>query len=301
MFIHIGNFNNGNMIRVLLLVASFLFTNIISGQDKPAYQLFTKDGKKVKYTKMLKDFQNADVVLFGELHDNPICHWLELEVTKDIFDVKKEETVLGAEMYESDNQLILDEYLSGLIKKKHFKAEAKIWTNNKDYQPLVDFAKDNKLKFVATNVPRRYANLVARKGLNELDNLNEIQKSFITSLPVKVDLELPAYKMFLDMGMGHGSEMTPEKMAQAQAIKDATMAHFILKNWKQGNTFLHFNGSYHSDNFESICWYLKQAKQGLNIKTISTVEQDKIDELDEENMSVADFILVVPSSMTKTY
>jgi len=73
------------------------------------------------------------------------------------------------------------------------------------------FAKEKSLKFVAANVPRRYANLVARKGLEELNNLNEEQKSYITPLPIKVDLELPAYKMFLDMGMGHGSEMTPEK------------------------------------------------------------------------------------------
>ena len=43
---------------------------------------------------------------------------------------------------------------------------------------------------------------------------------------------------------------TTMHLAEAQAMKDATMAHFILKNWEPGKTFLHFNGSYHSDNFQ---------------------------------------------------
>lgn len=271
-------------------------------QDKPAYQLFNKEGKKAKYEKMLKELSTADVVLFGELHDNPICHWLELEVAKDIYATKKENTVLGAEMYESDNQLILDEYLSGLIMKKHFTTEAKMWNNNAtDYQPLVDFAKEKNLKFIAANVPRRYANLVARKGLEELENLNEEQKSYIATLPIKVDLELPAYKMFLDMSMGHGSEMTPEKMAKSQAVKDATMAHFIIQNRKAGQTFIHYNGTYHSDNFESISWYLKQANPQLNIVTISSVEQENIEKLEEENLNLGNYILALPESMTKTY
>ena len=251
---------------------------------------------------MLKDLSNADIVLFGELHDNPICHWLELEVAKDIYTTKKENTVLGAEMYESDNQLILDEYLSGLIKKKHFTTEAKVWPNNKtDYQPLVDFAKENEIRFIAANVPRRYANLVARKGLEELGKLSPEQLKYIAPLPIKIDLELPAYKMFLDMGMGHGNEMTPEKMAKSQAVKDATMAHFILQNWKEGQTFIHYNGTYHSDNFESISWYLKQANPELKIATLSSVEQEKLDKLSEENLNLGNYILALPESMTKTY
>lgn len=287
--------------RILLLL--FLFTSCLGfTQDRKAYQIFNSEGKKTNYEKALKKIVEADIVLFGELHDNPICHWLELELAKDIYKIKKENTVLGAEMFESDNQLIVDEYLSGLIKKKHFTSEAKMWNNNKtDYQPLVDFAKQNNLSFIATNVPRRYANLVARKGLNELSDLSENQKKYIAPLPIEVDLNLPAYKMFLDMGMGHGSEMTPEKMAASQAVKDATMAHFISKNYKKNQTFIHYNGTYHSDNYESIMWYLKQANPELNVITISTVEQSSIEELNEENINLGHFILVTPENMTKTY
>lgn len=286
----------------IIVVFILLFFTKNSFAQKNAYQLFTKEGKKIAYEKMIKSMVDADIILFGELHNNPICHWLQLELTSDIYNIKKENTVLGAEMFESDNQLILDEYLSGLILKKHFTTEAKVWLNNEtDYQPLVDFSKENNIPFIATNVPRRYANVVARKGIEELQKLNKEQLNYIAPLPIDVDLTLPAYKMFLEMGMGHGNEMTPEKMAKSQAVKDATMAHFILKNWRNGKTFIHYNGTYHSDNFESINWYLLKQNPDLKIITISTVEQKNIEKLNDENTQKGDFILATPNQMTKTY
>ena len=290
------------MKRVLLVLLAINFLSVSFAQDKKAYQLFTKEGKSVNYNKMMKDLKEADIVLIGEMHNNPICHWLELEITKDIESEKKMNTVLGAEMFESDDQIVMNEYLSGQIKKKHFVTEAKVWSNNKtDYQPLVDFAKENNLKFVATNIPRRYANFVARNGLEELSNLTNEQKKYIAPIPFDVDLTLKGYKMFLDMNMGHGSEMTPTKMAQAQGAKDATMAHFILENWNKGQTFIHYNGTYHSDNFEGIGYYLLKRNPELKIITIAAIEQDSILELENDNKNLANFILTVPESMCTTY
>jgi hypothetical protein len=78
------------------------------------------------------------------------------------------------------------------------------------------------------------------------------------------------------------------------------MAHFILENWTDGKTLLHFNGTYHSDNFEGIVWHLKQENPYLNIQTIATVQQADIDSLDEENEQLANYILCVPENMTRT-
>ncbi len=134
--------------------------------DKPAYQLFNQEGKKVKYDKMLKELVEADIIFFGELHTDPIAHWLQLELTKDLFQQKKEALVLGAEMFEADNQLILSEYLEGIYAADKFEAEMRLWGNYQtDYKPLVEFAKENKVPFIATNIPRRYASVVTRKGL----------------------------------------------------------------------------------------------------------------------------------------
>jgi hypothetical protein len=100
----------------------------------------------------------------------------------------------------------------------------------------------------------------------------------------------------MDPAGGHSSI----NLVDAQAIKDATMAHFIMRYWAPGKLFLHFNGAYHSDDFESMVWFLKQANEELKIITISTVSQDDIEELDKESLGKAHFIITVPSQMTQT-
>lgn len=99
--------------------------------------------------------------------------------------------------------------------------------------------------------------------------------------------------------MGHGPK-PDENFPKAQAIKDATMAYFILKNLQDGNLFFHMNGSYHSDNFEGILWYLMQAKPELTIKTITNVSQNEIEQLEDQYNGKASYVLVVPATMTKT-
>lgn len=276
----------------------------MQAQHKAAYQIFDTKGEKTNYSAMLAEAAQADIVLFGELHNNPICHWLQIELTQDLWQKHQDNLCLAAEMFEADNQIILNEYLQGVITLRHLKDEAKVWDNfGTDYQPLLDFAKAHKLPFVASNIPRRYASLVSRQGLEALENLSEEAKKWIAPLPIKTDLSLPAYANMIEMMKGGhmGGKMNPENFAYAQAIKDATMAHFILENWQKGKNLIHFNGTYHSDNFESIIWYLKQKKSPLKIVSISSVEQAKIEKLDASHQGKANFILAIPESMTKTY
>jgi len=270
--------------------------------DKPAYRLFDAKGKTTKYKNLLKDAAGADIILFGELHNNPIAHWLQVQLTRDIFKEKDESLVLGAEMFETDNQLLLDEYIAALIRETNFENEAKLWKNySTDYKPLVNFARENEIPFIATNIPRRYASIVNQKGFEGLGELNKDALNLIAPLPIPYDPELPGYKAMMEMMGGMGKEQGNANFPKAQAVKDATMAHFILKNWSPGQVFLHFNGAYHSNNYEGIVWYLKSAKPGLNIVTISTVEQDTINGLQDENKGIADYIICIPSDMIKSY
>jgi uncharacterized iron-regulated protein len=288
------------MKKILFLLTMSIASLTSMSQDLPAYALFNVNGKNVDYDKLVKEAADADVVLFGELHNNPISHWLEYELTRSLYYLKKDKLVMGAEMFEADNALIVSEYLSGKIKDKNFEAEARLWPNYKtDYKPLLMFARDSNVMFVATNIPRRYASLVNREGFEALDSLGAEAKRYIAPLPVAYDPELPGYKSMLEMMEGSGSHAN-ENLPKAQAVKDATMAYFIAQNSGKGRTFIHFHGTYHSDNFEGIVWYLKNLNPDLKILTISSCEQDKVDKLSEENEKKADFILVVPTSMTKT-
>ncbi len=285
--------------NILFLLTFILF--VAMRGDKPAYKLFNHKGKATDFGQLVKDAAKADVVLFGELHNNPISHWLQFELTRSLYDLKKQQLVLGAEMFEADNALLLDEYISGKVAERNFEAEAKLWSNYKtDYKPLLTFARDSGLRFVATNIPRRYASLVNREGFDALMDLSDEARQYIAPLPIPYDAELPGYKGMIDMMGGAGGHVN-ENLPRAQAVKDATMAYFILKNLKPGQTFLHFQGTYHSDNFEGINWYLKQAAPELKILTINSSEQTNIDTLSAENKNKADYILAIPESMTKTH
>lgn len=288
------------MNKYLTFLIVLLFVSTAFKTNKPAYQLYNQKGKPVKYDKMVKQLADADIVLFGELHNNPISHWLQLEITKSLFASKGDSLILGAEMFETDNQLILDEYLQGMISQSRFENEARLWPNYKtDYKPLVEFAKEHQLTFVASNVPRRYASLVNSKGFEGLQELSDQAKTFLPPLPIKYNPELECYKSMMEMP-GMGSHVTPN-FPKAQAIKDATMAHSILKYWKPGKLMLHYHGAYHSENFESIYWYLKQANPSLKIVTLHSVTQADNSKLSNENSGKADFTICIDEDMTTTY
>ncbi len=280
----------------LLLILLFFVLQSAFGQQKPAYILFNAKGKKVSYKKMIRQLSKNDIVLIGEFHDNPISHWMELEITKSC--KQNRNLVLGAEMFEQDNQAALDMYLQGKLTTKGLDSMARLWKNYKtDYAPLVNFAKENKIVFAATNIPRRYASLISKAGFEVLDTIPAIAKAWIAPLPIAFDSTLPGYKNMLTQMEGHGTI----NMIKAQASKDATMAYFILQYYVPGSLFIHYNGSYHSENHDGIVWHLKKAKPELKIVTVTTVSQKDIKKLLAENKGKADFIICVDEDMTNTY
>jgi uncharacterized iron-regulated protein len=288
------------MKSIIILFAFLIPTSILIAQNKPAYVLYNSKGKKVKYAKMIKKVSESDLLFFGEQHNNPIAHWLQIEATKDMFTLKGQNLILGAEMIETDNQELLNQFLSGDKTEEEFEAEARLWPNYKtDYKPLVLFAKDNNLLFVASNIPRRYASMVYKKGIESLDTLHSDTLAFIAPLPIEIDLELPGYKRLLTMMEGHGSDN--KNFPKAQAVKDATMGYSITKNWSPGKYFIHYNGAYHSDNYEGTVWYVKKYNPSIKYSTITTVSQKDISKLENKNKGKADFIICVPENMTTTY
>jgi uncharacterized iron-regulated protein len=284
------------MKKIIAAAILVLFAKLLFAQHKPAYLLYTAKGRKVSYKKMIHQLQDRDIVLFGEFHNNPIAHWLQLEVTKDLG--LKRKLVMGAEMFEQDNQQALDLYLRNKLSARGLDSMARLWKNySTDYAPLVNYAKDNNIPFAASNVPRRYASLVSKGGFEALDTLPAAQKEWMAPLPILYDSSLPGYKKMLDMMPGHGAANFPK----AQAIKDATMAHFILKYFEPGKLFIHYNGAYHSENYEGILWYLRKQQPALKYSTITTVQQKDLFNLLQENKGKADYIICVDEDMTTTY
>jgi uncharacterized iron-regulated protein len=100
----------------------------------------------------------------------------------------------------------------------------------------------------------------------------------------------------MEIGMAHGAHMDAQNFVAAQAVKDATMAWFILKNRGQQGLFLHYNGDYHSKNYGGICWYLKRYDPEITVRTISSVSRDTPG-FDDACKGLADIVLVVPAAL----
>src|SRR5699024_8425942 len=133
-----------------------------------------------------------------------IAHWLELELAMDLH--KRQSIQLGAEMLETDNQTSLDAYLNGEIDVSEYKKQTRLWPNYKtDYAPIVDWAKENNIQFTATNIPRRFANMVYKEDFKVLDTLTTQEKSWITPLPIPYDKDLDTYQEILNMMKDHGA------------------------------------------------------------------------------------------------
>jgi len=291
------------MRKTIYLTLLALLPVALSAQQLEAYAIYGKDGQKTEFYDMAATLAEYDIVLFGEHHNNALNHWLQLKLTEALYDLKEGALVLGAEMFERDNQEGVDLYLTEQVDAKKLADTVRLWNNfTTDYKPLLDFARLNDLPFVATNIPRRYASIVAKKGLDSLHSIAENEKLYIAQLPITVDLETPGYPEMVAMMKEHSHGMDPMNFVAAQAVKDATMAESILKNMEAGKLFLHYHGDYHSKEYGGIYWYLNKANPELKIAVISVFESDQAAlTLPEDDLIPTDFNLVFPEDMAKSY
>lgn len=285
------------------LTALVYSSSFIYAQQADAFKLFNEKGRRISYKKMVRSLAKADVILFGELHNDPIAHYLQRKLVEDLSSKRSNRIILGAEMFEADNQLGLTNYIEGKIARDSLAKVVRLWPNfNTDYAPIVDFAKENEVPFIATNIPRRFASMVYRGGFEVLEGLAEEEKAWVALQPVPYDPDLPSYVKMLEMTESMGpTNHVNENFPKAQAIKDATMAHFIAENQLSNHLFIHFNGSYHSDDFEGIVWYLKRYKPNIRVITITTVLENNPKKLSDVNKDKAHFTIAVDEKMTRTY
>lgn len=271
----------------LLLFLSFFFVYV---NAQTTYQWYNNKGEKIDFNQVAESCLEKDITLFGELHDNPIAHQFQLEIGKYFFEQVGERLTIGAEMFERHQVSFLETYLTdGDVEK--FKKSTELWSNfQTDYLPLLMYAQMNKIPYCATNITRPYANLVFKFGQDTLTKMKQSILDNICPLPFPVDSSASQYKELLKMGNEMGGKGV--NFAAAQSIKDATMAWFILQFLKKNGKFLHLNGSFHSDFYQSIYFYLKQYKPESTIATISVIEKKKVSKIKKEDLLKADFILV---------
>ena len=206
------------------------------------------------------------------------------------------------EMFETDCQNVLNEYLAGLIREKNFVTEARAWPNYKDYRPLIELAKTQRVPVIAANAPARYVNMVNRMGLISLEKLDISGKAWLPPLPIDTATGT-YYEKFLQIMGGHAN-MGGMQMYQAQNLWDATMgwsiAAFLKKH--RGYKILQVNGAFHSEEKLGIAAQLKKYNPKLKELNIACFSDDSFDNPDWTKYSNNnDYIILTDPKLAKTY
>lgn len=240
------------MFRVLVFILSVAVVQAVS-QTTEKYAVFTGKGEPSSIAEIVKALEGVDVVFLGEMHDDSVGHAVQYEIFKQAVEryAPNRRVTLSMEMFERDVQVVLDEYLKGLISENHFLLGSRPWGNYKtDYRPLVEFAKERKLDVVAANAPRRYVNMVSRGGRRSVDALSPQAKSWLAPLPYAEASEAYTKKFKSLMGASAEASMGLDNILSSQSLWDATMAYSVAQSLKKnkGSLVAHLNGGFHTEN-----------------------------------------------------
>lgn len=206
------------------------------------------------------------------------------------------------EMFQTDCQLVLNEYLAGLIREKNLVTDARTWPNYKDYKPLIELAKSNHLPVIAANAPTRYTNMVTRGGLDALKQLDKQAKSYLAPLPI--DTATGAYYDKFAKIMGGHASMPGMQIYQSQNLWDATMGWSIVKFLKNHSGFkvLQLNGGFHSEEKLGAVAQLKKYAPKLRVLNIATYMDDSFDKPDWSKFAgIADYIILTDPKLPKSF
>jgi uncharacterized iron-regulated protein len=272
------------------------------------YKIFdSRTGAETTVSAMVSSMATADVLIFGEQHNDSVAHFLQLAVLTEMHRVFGKNVALSMEMFDRDVQVVMDQYLSGFIREKHFKKDARAWSNYRDYRPMVELAKEKGLKVICANAASRYSNFAGREGQAALQKLNKEAKSHFAPLPYRI--AQGAYKAKLEAMMGHG-EGGPAMMGgfdliTAQSLWDATMAYSIAEFLKKnkGKKVLQLNGRFHSDERFAIVEQLKHYAPKLRVLVISCFPAEgDFRNPDWSSVRVmGDFVILTDPEVPKTY
>lgn len=286
-----------------LLVALICILPLLSIAQAPTahYKIYdVKKQKSIQLAELLKEMKDVEVLFFGEEHNDSIGHQLEAEIYQQLSS-SYPKTVLSLEMFHTDIQPVMDEYLLGLISEKNFLKEARVWKNYEDYKPMIEYAKTHHLPVIAANAATRYSNAVSKSGLLVLDQFPKSSLSFLPPLPVDTAAG-KYYDKFIAMLGGHG--MGTMKIYQTQNLWDATMSWSIAKYLKsnKGAKVFQVNGRFHSDEQLGTLAKLKTLLPKLKIANISCFSGEDFAAPDWTKYSnLGDYIILTDPAVKRTF
>jgi len=295
-------------ITSLLLLAGVVVSQITLTDQM--YRVYDGQGNPSSLDAIVKAMADTDAIFLGEQHDDAVGHAIEAELFRRAVETyaSQRKVALSLEMFERDVQIVLDEYLAGLITEQHFLSSSRPWANYKtDYRPLVELAKARKLNVIAANAPRRYVNMVSRGGRDSLNGLSKQARVWLAPLPYPEPSQAYRNKFTVLMGgSGEAARMGPSaavNLIYSQSLWDATMADSVARYLKanKGALVLHLNGGFHTESrlgtIEQLLGYRPKTK--ALVVTVNYV--DDVTKFDRSKQKgIGDFVILTDAKQPRS-
>jgi uncharacterized iron-regulated protein len=294
-------------ILAMSLIALFVAT--AAGQvalSADQYRVYDAKGNPATIDDVIKALANNDVVFLGEQHDDAVGHAFQAEVFKRaVAQYMNERTMaLSMEMFERDVQIVVDEYLNGLITEAQFLSSSRPWGNYKwDYKPLVELAKEKRLPVIAANAPRRYVNMVSRNGRTSLNALSKTAKKWIAPLPYGEPTDAYAKKFKALMGPSGEAQMGLDNILASQTLWDATMANSVAKFLKDHKKPLvvHLNGGFHTEDRLGTVDQLFKYRSKTKVLVVTMQYEDDFKKFDPtKHTGKGDFVVLTDAKQPRS-
>lgn len=285
---------------IVLLLSGRLFA-----QDKieDHYKIYdTRSKQLVTVEQIAADCDKANVLFFGEEHNDSAGHWLEKSIFEALHKKYGNAVSLSLEMFEADNQTALNDYLAGFIPEDRFSKDVRLWSNYKDYRPMIEYAKKNKLDVIAANPPRRYVSMVSRRGMRSLDSLSKESKNLLPPLPY--DTLAGRYREKFVETMKESPGGGGPNIYYSQSLWDAGMSNSIYTYWKKNKDqkVFHCVGRFHCDEKLGTLAQLQKRKPGLKILNISCFSDASFANPNWATFSnLGDYVIITDPNLKKTY
>ncbi|WP_295772490.1 ChaN family lipoprotein [uncultured Mucilaginibacter sp.] len=286
-------------------IASILLLYLLPfiGVAQVNYKIYnTNTQKTATLDEVVAEMNKADVLFYGEEHNDSLGHTIELAIFDMLVKKYPQNAALSLEMFETDTQPVVNEYLNNLIREKNLLTDARAWSNYKDYKPLVELAKQHQLPVIAANAPSKYTNRVTRLGLGSLHELDSKAKEWLPPLPI--DTAAGAYYNKFVKTMGGHASMGGMKIYQSQNLWDATMAWSIAKHLKVNprSKIMHINGGFHSEDQLGAAAQLKKYAPKARIINIAAYAVADYNNINWNSYSKSNnYIILTNGNLSKSF
>lgn len=239
------------------------------------FQIIDASSQQPLSVQMLANkLKTYDMIFIGEFHGNQASHLLEMQLLAELHGNRPQQ-VLSLEMFNRDQQPILNRYLDSEIGEAFLINETPTWENyTGSYRPLIEYAKQHFIPVIAANASADIVRCIGRQGTVYIDKLLTEERRLIANTPFTDNAE---YRQRYMAFLADAKKLTPERKENsylAQLTRDNTMAESINQAWLENPQaqILHINGSFHSENHLGTVAALKSLNPKLKIAVMSPLQ-----------------------------